>query len=120
MARKNKRSQLRKPQRGGAGSGRAARPGGVPPAAPAQSGPDGAADADVRQPASPPLPTQRPLPRSARGRQQAGPLPAQDAAIPLDRVPYFRSDLRRIALTAALMFALLIAGSIALRGLLQA
>jgi hypothetical protein len=38
----------------------------------------------------------------------------------LERVPYFRSDLRRIAITAAFMFALLIAGSIALRGLLQA
>jgi len=38
----------------------------------------------------------------------------------MDRVPYFRSDLRRIAITAALMFALLIAGSIVLRSLLQA
>jgi hypothetical protein len=50
----------------------------------------------------------------------AGPLPTQDAAIPLDRVPYFRSDLRRIAITAGLMFVLLIVGSIVLRGLLQA
>ena len=50
----------------------------------------------------------------------AGPLPAQDATIPLERVPYFRSDLRRIAITAGLMFVLLIAGSIVLRGLLQA
>jgi hypothetical protein len=50
----------------------------------------------------------------------AGPLPAQDASIPLDRVPYFRSDLRRIAITAGLMFVLLIVGSIVLRGLLQA
>ena len=53
-------------------------------------------------------------------QQQAGPLPTQDAAIPMDRVPYFRSDLRRIAITAALMFVLLIAGSIVLRSLLQA
>jgi hypothetical protein len=120
MARKNKRSQLRKPQRGAAGGGRATRPGGVPPVAPAQPGPTGPVDAEARQPAGPPLAAQRPLPRSARGRQQAGPLPTQDAAIPLDRVPYFRADLRRIALTAALMFALLIAGSIILRGLLQA
>jgi len=44
----------------------------------------------------------------------------QDAAIPLDRVPYFRADLRRIAITAGLMFVLLIVGSIVLRGLLQA
>jgi hypothetical protein len=47
-------------------------------------------------------------------------LPAQDARIPLDRVPYFRSDLRRIAITAGLMFVLLIAGSIVLRNLLLA
>jgi hypothetical protein len=60
------------------------------------------------------------LPRAARGRQTAGPLPTQDATIPLDRVPYFRSDLRRIAITAGLMFVLLIVGSIVLRGLLQA
>jgi hypothetical protein len=60
------------------------------------------------------------LPRNPRGRQHAGTLPPQDASIPLERVPYFRSDLRRIAITAAFMFALLIAGSIALRGLLQA
>ncbi len=70
--------------------------------------------------AAKPAPLARPLPRGARGRQQAGPLPTQDAAIPMDRVPYFRSDLRRIAITAGLMFVLLIAGSIALRGLLQA
>jgi hypothetical protein len=66
------------------------------------------------------VPVARPLPRGPRGRQQAGALPAQDATIPLERVPYFRSDLRRIAITAGLMFVLLIAGSIVLRGLLQA
>jgi hypothetical protein len=47
-------------------------------------------------------------------------LPTGDAAIPLDRVPYFRSDLRRIAITAALMVILLIVGSIVLRNALQA
>lgn len=62
---------------------------------------------------------QRPLPR-ARGRQSDGALPVGDAAIPLDRVPYFRADIRRIAITAGLMFILLIAGSVVLRGLLQA
>jgi hypothetical protein len=62
---------------------------------------------------------QRPLPRS-RGRQQTGPLPSEDATIPLDRVPYFLADVRRIAITAALMLVLLIAGSLVLRGLLQA
>ena len=61
---------------------------------------------------------QRPLPR-ARGRQP-GPLPSEDATIPLERVPYFTADVRRIALTAALMLVLLIAGSIVLRGMLAA
>jgi hypothetical protein len=92
----------------------------MPPVAPAQPNqpvqpapaPGGAAAA--------PAPLPRPLPRNPRGRQQAGPLPAENAAIPLERVPYFRSDLRRIAITAGLMFVLLIAGSIVLRGLLQA
>jgi len=47
-------------------------------------------------------------------------LPTSDASIPLERVPYFRSDLRRIAITAALMVFLLIVGSIILRNALQA
>jgi len=38
----------------------------------------------------------------------------------MDRVPYFRSDLRRIAITAGFMFALLITGSIVLRNVLGA
>jgi len=62
---------------------------------------------------------QRPLPR-ARGRQAGGALPSEDATIPLERVPYFTADIRRIALTAALMLAILIVGSIVLRGMLQA
>jgi len=91
----------------------------MPPVSPSQANPPGQpAQTSSSSPAGPaPLP--RPLPRT-RGRQQAGPLPAEDAAIPLERVPYFRSDLRRIAITAGLMFVLLIAGSIVLRGLLQA
>jgi hypothetical protein len=119
MARKNKRNQLRKPQRGSSGGGRAARPAGIPPAAP--SAPiEGGQTASSAQPTTSATPVPRPLPRAARGRQMAGPLPAQDASIPLDRVPYFRSDLRRIAITAGFMFVLLIVGSIVLRGLLQA
>ena len=89
----------------------------MPPAAPGQ--PSEPAQAPPPAAASP-APGTRPLPRGPRGRQPAGPLPVQDAAIPLDRVPYFRSDLRRIAITAGLMFVLLIVGSIVLRGLLQA
>ena len=123
MSRKNKRSQLRKPQRGSSSGGRAARPAGMPPAVAPQPGEAGEAAQPVQVPptaAARPAPVARPLPRGPRGRQQAGPLPTEDAAIPMDRVPYFRSDLRRIAITAGLMFVLLIAGSIALRGLLQA
>jgi len=120
MARKHKRSQLKKPQRGAAGGGRAARPAGLPPvptAQPDKSLPPGSAPPSA---AAPSLPVQRPLPRQPRGRQPAGPLPPQDASIPLERVPYFRADLHRIAITAGLMFVILIVGSIALRGLLQA
>jgi hypothetical protein len=123
MARKNKRSQLRKPQRGSSGAGRAARPAGIPPAGPGQPGQPSQPGPSAQAPpptAASPAPVARPLPRGPRGRQPAGPLPVQDAAIPLDRVPYFRSDLRRIAITAGLMFVLLIVGSIVLRGLLQA
>lgn len=34
-----------------------------------------------------------------------------DPAIPLDRVPYFLSDLRKLALVAAVMLALLVVGA---------
>ncbi|HEV2013668.1 MAG TPA: hypothetical protein VGR77_07280 [Candidatus Dormibacteraeota bacterium] len=120
MARKNKkRAQLRKPQRGSSGAARAARPAGFPLSLPAPAD-QGAQPVQAPEPAVAPPPAARPLPRAARGRQPAGPLPSQDATIPLERVPYFRSDLRRIAITAGFMFVLLIAGSIVLRGLLQA
>ena len=120
MARKNKRSQVRKPQRGQPSPSRAARPAGMPPAAEPgnEVAPAPAAPSQAPTPAVAPRMVQRPLPRS-RGRQ-AGPLPSEDATIPLDRVPYFSSDIRRIALTAALMVVLLIVGSIVLRGMLQA
>jgi hypothetical protein len=115
MARKNRRAQLKKPQRASGGA-RAARPAGIPPVAPTGAG----GTAEPASSVAPAASVQRPLPRPAKGRPGSGPLPVGDAAIPLERVPYFRSDLRRIALTAGLMFVLLIAGSILLRGLLQA
>jgi hypothetical protein len=37
---------------------------------------------------------------------------SQGAAIPLDSVPYFKGDLRRIALTAVAMFILLVGGAL--------
>jgi len=92
----------------------------MPPAAASQPNQPGQPAPASSSAASSSAALPRPLPRNPRGRQQAGPLPAEDAAIPLERVPYFRSDLRRIAITAGLMFVLLIAGSIVLRSLLQA
>jgi len=54
--------------------------------------------------------------RPVRGRGTVPiPLTEQDASIPMERVPYFRSDLRRIAITAAAMFALLVIGSFFIR-----
>jgi hypothetical protein len=38
-------------------------------------------------------------------------LESADPAIPLDRVPYFMSDLARIGIVGALMIVLLFAGS---------
>lgn len=118
MARKNKRSQTRKPQRGGTAP-RPVRPAAAPPVTPAAPGADiAAAPASASAPA-PGRMMQRPLPRT-RVRQGAGPLPPEDAAIPMDRVPYFRGDLLRIALTAGVMLVLLIVGSFLLRGMLGA
>lgn len=113
MAKKNKRPQPKKPQRGG-------RPAGRVPAAPPQTPAADTGTAAAAAPLSRPTPPSRPAPRPARGRVPQAALPPQDASIPLDRVPYFRSDLRRIAITAGLMFVLLILGSIVLRNLLLA
>ena len=98
MARKNRRQQPRKPQRGGSQLGAASRPGSTTPAA-------------RPTPSATPAPASAPVTRGARPRGGPQPLPTQDAAIPMDRVPFFTSDLRRIAITAVLMFALLIIGS---------
>jgi hypothetical protein len=62
-------------------------------------------------PAAATTPASAPVSRGARSRIGPQPLPTQDAAIPLERVPYFTSDLRRIAFTAVLMLAILIIGS---------
>ncbi|HYM49090.1 MAG TPA: hypothetical protein VET65_00820 [Candidatus Limnocylindrales bacterium] len=105
MARKNKRQQPRKPQRGRQGPG-PARPAGAPPpltrpgAAPAPGPAAPAAPAVAARPA-----------RSSGTRGSIGPASSQTAAIPLDRVPYFRSDLRRIAITGLVMVVILIGGA---------
>ena len=114
MAKKNKRPQPKKPQRGGRPPAR------IPPAAPPMAPMDDPVVAATPPPGPRPIPAARPAPRAARSRTSPAPLPSQDASIPLERVPYFRSDLRRIAITAGLMFVLLIVGSIVLRNLLLA
>ncbi|HEX4579135.1 MAG TPA: hypothetical protein VH498_03945 [Candidatus Dormibacteraeota bacterium] len=57
-------------------------------------------------------PTTRP--RSTRGQTQGyiQALESEDAAIPFDRVPYVPSDLRRVAIIAAVMVALIIVADI--------
>jgi hypothetical protein len=53
-------------------------------------------------------------PRSTRGQTQGyiATLESDDAAIPFDRVPYVPADLRRVAIIAALMIALIIVADI--------
>jgi hypothetical protein len=53
-------------------------------------------------------------PRPARGQPAAyiQPLDTEDAAIPFDRVPYVPADLRRVAVIASLMIALIIVADI--------
>ena len=112
VSRKNRRSQSRKPQRGSAAG---ARPRGV--AAPTPSSrvvPPGGPSQQGSAPAPPP-PIERTYKERPRGRLQAGPLAAQEAAVPLERVPYFRSDLRRIGITAGAMFVILVIGSFLIR-----
>jgi hypothetical protein len=41
-------------------------------------------------------------------------------AVPLERVPYFLTDLRRIAITAGAMVVLIVAGSLVLPNALSA
>ena len=48
---------------------------------------------------------------SGAGRRQRGLVLDADPAIPLDRVPYFTSDLTKLGIVAALMLVLLVIGS---------
>ncbi len=61
-------------------------------------------------------PAAAPVGRQKPGRNQAGgyiqPLESDDAAIPFDRVPYVPADLRRVAIIATLMIALIIVADI--------
>jgi hypothetical protein len=56
------------------------------------------------------------LPRSSRIPANAAtmfaPLESEDAAIPFDRVPYVRADLRRVAIMASVMVVLIIIAAI--------
>jgi hypothetical protein len=44
----------------------------------------------------------------------------ETTAVPLEKVPYFLSDLRRIAITAGAMAVLIVAGSLVLPNVLSA
>jgi hypothetical protein len=61
-------------------------------------------------------PSGTPVSRPKPGRNQVAPfiqpLESDDAAIPFDRVPYVPADLRRVAVIAALMIALIIIADI--------
>jgi hypothetical protein len=61
-------------------------------------------------------PAAAPVGRPKPGRTQSigfiQPLETDDAAIPFDRVPYVPADLRRVAIIAALMVALIIVADI--------
>jgi len=54
------------------------------------------------------------LPAQAAPRRNRGGfvLESGDAAIPLDRVPYFTGDLKRLGITAALMIVLLVVAAV--------
>jgi len=80
------------------------------PAAPAQGqaaavGGDQAFIRSVEMTLAPGAPTRRPGPRARGGRIV---LETADPAIPLDRVPYFLTDLARLGIVAGVMVVLLI------------
>ena len=91
------------PMRPGVGP-RVARP--AAPVAPAPAGPRRAGRLD---------PGQRRAPRPGRPGSTAAlfePLDPDDDAIPFDRVPYVPSDLRRVAVIASMMIALIIIAAV--------
>lgn len=55
--------------------------------------------------------TLAPRPQAQRGQRGRFQLETTDPAIPLDRVPYFTSDLRNLGVVAVLMVVLLFIGS---------
>ena len=61
--------------------------------------------------------------RPGRGPSNAAamfqPLDTEDAAIPFDRVPYVRSDLRRVAIMAGLMVVLIIIAAVIVTHVVQ-
>ncbi len=75
----------------------------------------------VPRPAQPATNTSPALARPAEGPRRPGtrgPI-AEGSAIPLERVPYFKSDLQRIAITVGIMFVLIVIGSVTLPNLLS-
>jgi hypothetical protein len=67
---------------------------------------------------SPALPP-RPAPEAPRRSAPRGGV-TETTAVPLEKVPYFLSDLRRIGITAGAMVVLIVAGSLVLPNALSA
>jgi hypothetical protein len=110
MARKSKRRPAQRRPRPAAAAPAVAAPG-QPAAVPqrsAQGARTGGQEALVRSVEM----SLAPRAANAARRGQRGILIGDDdPAIPLDRVPYFTSDLARLGVTAALMLVLLVAGA---------
>jgi len=68
--------------------------------------------------------TARQAQRGTRGRGQSTaamfePLPPDDAAIPFDRVPYVRGDLRRVLIIAGLMIVLIVVANFVINAVVK-
>jgi hypothetical protein len=70
-------------------------------------------------PALPPALPPRPAPEAPRRSAPRGGV-TETTAVPLEKVPYFLSDLRRIGITAGAMVVLIVAGSLVLPNALSA
>lgn len=112
MARKTQRRAANRARRAAARSGTAPAQRPQAPAASSQAPAVGGGQALIRSvemSLAPGLPAKRP---SARGRGGRIVLETGDPAIPLDRVPYFLTDLARLGIVAGLMVALLVVAAL--------
>jgi hypothetical protein len=109
VARKGKRRQAARSRRGSPAPKPPAAAAGTRPAGSGAAGPQraGGDQTLVRAVEMSLAPAARPTPR--RGGRLV--LEDADPAIPLDRVPHFASDLRRVGIVMLIMVALLVAGA---------